>query len=57
MQQKVQGLNKEFKKTDVNRMRNLIQGKGSTSTGKQIGYNKKTEDYIIEIYGKIEVEA
>jgi len=45
MQQKVQGLNKEFKRTDVNRMRNLIQGKGSTSTGKQIGYKKKTEDY------------
>ena len=45
MQQKVQGLNKEFKKTDVNRMRNLIQGKGTTSTGKQIGYSKKTEDY------------
>ena len=45
MQQKVQGLNKEFKKTDVNRMRNLIQGKGSTSTGNQIGYSKKTEDY------------
>ena len=45
MQQKVQGLNKEFKRTDVNRMRNLIQGKGSTSTGNQIGYSKKTEDY------------
>ena len=45
MQQKVQGLNKEFKKTDVNRMRNLIQGKGTTSTGNQIGYSKKTEDY------------
>ena len=45
MQQKVQGLNKEFKKTDVNRMRNLIQGKTGASTGTQIGYNKKTEDY------------
>ena len=45
MQQKVQGLNKEFRKTDVNRMRNLIQGKGTTSTGNQIGYSKKTEDY------------
>jgi hypothetical protein len=45
MQQKVQGLNKEFKKTDVNRMRNLIQGKTGASTGTQIGYNKKVEDY------------
>ena len=28
MQQKVQGLNKEFKKTDVNRLRNLIVNPG-----------------------------
>ena len=45
MQQKVQGLNKEFKRTDVNRMRNLITGKTGASTGTQIGYNKKTEDH------------
>ena len=44
MQQKVQGLNKEFKKTDVNRLRNLIQGKTGDSTGTQIGYNTKQED-------------
>ena len=44
MQQKVQGLNKEFKKTDVNRLRNLIQGKTGKSTGTQIGYNTKQED-------------
>ena len=44
MQQKVQGLNKEFKKTDVNRLRNLIQGKTGESTGTQIGYNTKQED-------------
>ena len=45
MQQKAQGLNKEFRKTDVNRMRNLIQGRTGASTGTQIGYNKKVEDY------------
>ena len=45
MQQKVQGLNKEFKRTDVNRLRNLIQGKTDNSSNTQIGYNKKTEDY------------
>ena len=45
MQQKAQGLNKEFKKTDVNRMRNLITGKTGASTGTQIGYNKKIEDH------------
>ena len=44
MQQKVQGLNKEFRKTDVNRLRNLIQGKTGDSTGTQIGYNTKQED-------------
>jgi len=45
MQQKVQGLNKEFRKTDVNRLRNLIQGKTGDSTNTQIGYNTKQEDY------------
>ena len=45
MQQKVQGLKKEFKRTDVNRLRNLIQGKTGESTGTQVGYSKKTEDY------------
>ena len=44
MKQKVQGLNKEFRKTDVNRLRNLIQGKTGDSTGTQIGYNTKQED-------------
>jgi len=44
MKQKVQGLNKEFKRTDVNRLRNLIQGKTGESTGTQIGYNTKQED-------------
>ena len=45
MQQKAQGLNKEFRKTDVNRLRNLIQGKTGDSTGTQIGYNTKQEDH------------
>jgi len=45
MQQKIQGLNKEFKRTDENRMRKLITGKTGASTGTQIGYNKKTEDH------------
>ena len=45
MQQKAQGLKKEFKKTDVNRLRNLIQGKTGASIGTQIGYTKKQEDY------------
>ena len=45
MKQKVQGLNKEFRKTDVNRMRNLIQGNAGASSNTQVGYNKKTTDY------------
>ena len=45
MKQKIQGLKKEFRKTDVNRARNLIMGKTGESTGMQMGYNKKTTDY------------
>lgn len=45
MQQKVQGLNKEFKRKDVSRLRNLIKGKTGESTSTQIGYNTKTEDH------------
>ena len=45
MQQKVQGLNKEFRKSDVNRARNLIMGNSGASSNTQIGYSKKTEDY------------
>ena len=41
MQQKIQGLNKEFERKDVERMRNLIQGKTGASTETQIGYSKK----------------
>jgi len=45
MQQKVQGLSKEFKRKDVSRLRNLIKGKTGASTNSQIGYNTKTEDH------------
>ena len=45
MQQKAQGLNKEFQKKDVSRLRNLIQGKTGASTGTQIGYTKKEIEY------------
>ena len=38
-------LKKEFKRKDVQRARNLIMGNSGASTGTQIGYNKKTEDY------------
>jgi bacterioferritin-associated ferredoxin len=45
MQQKFAGLNKEFERKDVERMRNLIQGKANSSSENQIGYKKKTTDY------------
>ena len=38
-------LKKEFKRKDVQRARNLIMGNSGASTGTQIGYGKKTEDY------------
>ena len=38
-------LKKEFKRKDVQRARNLIMGKTDASTGTQIGYSKKIEDY------------
>ena len=38
-------LKKEFKRKDVNRMRNLITGKTNASTNTQIGYNKKQTEY------------
>jgi len=45
MQQKAQGLKKEFKRKDVSRLRNLIKGKTGASTGTQIGYNTKQTDH------------
>ena len=38
-------LKKEFRKSDVNRARNLIMGKTGASTGTQIGYSKKTKEH------------
>ena len=38
-------LKKEFKRKDVERLRNLVQGKTETSAEIQIGYNKKQIDY------------
>ena len=38
-------LKKEFKRKDVDRMRNLIKGKTGSSSEIQIGYNKKTIEY------------
>ena len=38
-------LNKEFKRKDVERMRNLIKGKSGESAEVQIGYSSKKEDY------------
>tara|TARA_R110000824_G_scaffold258175_3_gene447201 strand:+ start:1826 stop:2464 length:639 start_codon:yes stop_codon:yes gene_type:complete len=45
MQQKIQGLKKEFKRKDVERMRNLIKGKAGNSSEIQIGYTKKIEEH------------
>ena len=42
MHQKFVGLNKEFEKKDVERMRNLIKGKANSSSENQVGYQKKT---------------
>tara|TARA_R110001606_G_scaffold372749_1_gene529898 strand:+ start:34 stop:654 length:621 start_codon:yes stop_codon:yes gene_type:complete len=45
MQQKAQGLKKEFKRKDVDRLRNLVQGKVGSSSETQVGYKKKQIDY------------
>lgn len=42
---KVQGLNKQFTERDVNRMRNLIQGKQGEKVGQSIGYSKHEKTY------------
>ena len=39
-------LKKEFKRRDVERMRNLIKGDVGSSSETQIGYNKKRIEYI-----------
>ena len=38
-------LNKEFKRKDVERMRNLIKGKSGESAETQIGFTSKKEDH------------
>ena len=38
-------LKKEFKRKDVNRVRNLVMGKSGASTGTQIGYHKEIKEY------------
>ena len=38
-------LKKEFKKKDVERLRNLVKGKGGERTGQGVGYTKKQEFY------------
>jgi len=38
-------LNKEFKRKDVDRMRNLIKGKSGESSELQVGYTTKKEDH------------
>ena len=37
MQQKIQGLKKEFTRKDVERVRNLAQGKSGASSESQVG--------------------
>ena len=45
MQQKIKGLKKEFARKDVERVRNLAQGKVGSSSESQVGYKKKTINY------------
>ena len=45
MSGKVQGLNKEFQKRDVERMRNLIQGKYGEKNGTSVGFTTPHKEY------------
>ena len=45
MQHKFAGLKKEFERKDVERVRNLVQGKGNSSSESQVGYKKKIIKY------------
>tara|TARA_B100001939_G_scaffold263454_1_gene230602 strand:+ start:121 stop:699 length:579 start_codon:yes stop_codon:yes gene_type:complete len=45
MSGKVQGLNREFAKKDVERMRNLIQGKYGEKTQTSVGFTKSEKQY------------
>ena len=44
MSGKVQGLNREFAKKDVERMRNLIQGKYGEKNGTSVGFSTPHKD-------------
>ena len=43
---KIQGLNKEFSKQDVERMRNIISGNDGGRTGAGVGYTKEEIDRV-----------
>ena len=43
MKQKVTGLKKEFQEKDVERLRNLIQGKHGNKTRSSVGFSKADE--------------
>ena len=45
MKQKVQGFNPGFKRKDVERVRNLVNGKANISSESQVGYKKQTIEY------------
>jgi hypothetical protein len=45
MSGKVQGLNREFAKKDVERMRNLLQGKYGEKTQTSVGFTKSNKKY------------
>ena len=45
MSGKVQGLNREFAKKDVERMRNLLQGKYGEKTQTSVGFTKSDKKY------------
>ena len=45
MQHKFAGLKKEFERKDVERVRNLVKGKGNSSSESQVGYKKKIIKY------------
>ena len=45
MQQKAQGLKKEFSRKDVERVRNLVRGKANDSAETQVGYKKISKEY------------
>ena len=45
MSQKAQGLNREFSEKDIQRMRNLVQGKYGEKNEASVGYSKPDDFY------------